>query len=84
MGTVYTDASCLHCRGAVAGDRFIQGKWPKMGMCEGINWKELWVLKSASELRGECLAGKLVSVRMGDSAAVSYANYGAGEVPHLT
>ena len=84
VSTVYTDASCLNCSGAVPGDRFNQSKWPKMGLREGINWEELWVLESASELRGEYLAGKLVLVRMDDSAAVSYANYGAGKVPRLT
>ena len=55
-----------------------------MGRREGITWKELWVLRKALETRGELLAGKLPLVRMGNSAAASYANYGAGRAPHLT
>ena len=84
VATVYTDASSKRGWGAALGGRFIQGKWAKSGRLEGIKWKELWVLRRAMELRGELLAGKLVLVRMGSSTAASYANYGAGRVPHLT
>ena len=65
-------------------DRFIQGKLSKWGRAEGINWEELRALRRALESRGGLLAGKLVFVRMGNSAAASYADYGAGRVPHLT
>ena len=84
VASVYTDASSKRGWGAALGDRFIQGKWAKSDRLEGINWKELWALRRAMELLGELLAGKLVLVRMGNSAAASYANYGAGRVPNLT
>ena len=84
VGAIYTDASSGHGRGAVIGDRFFQGKWPKLELREGINWKVLWALKTALETRGEFLVGKLVLVRMDNSAAVSCANYGAGGAPHFT
>ena len=41
------------------------------------------VLRKAVETRRELLAGKLVLARMGNSAAVSYANYGAGRALRL-
>ena len=44
---------------------------------------ELWVLRKASETWRELLAGELVLARMNNSAAVAYANYGAGRVLHL-
>ena len=52
-------------------------------MREGINWKELWALKTALESWGEYIAGTLVLARMDNSTAVAYANYGAGKVPNL-
>ena len=66
------------------GDRFIQGRWSKHELGEGINWKELWVLNRALETWGQHVAQKLVLVRMDNSAAASYANYGAGRVSTLT
>ena len=41
------------------------------------------VLRKALETRRELLAGKLVLARMDNSAAVSYANYGADRAPRL-
>ena len=66
------------------GDRFLQGKWVKPELSEGINWKELWVLNKVLEAWGGHLAQKLVLVRMDNTTAVSYANYGAGRVSNLT
>ena len=43
----------------------------------------MWVLKTALESWGDLPSGKLVLVRMDDSTAVAYANYGAGRVAHL-
>ena len=62
------------------GDHFIQGKWSKPERSEGINWKELWVLNKALEIWGQYVAQKLILVRMDNSAAASYASYGAGRV----
>ena len=42
---VHTDASGLRGSGFAFGDAYIQGEWSKTEMCEGINGKELWVLK---------------------------------------
>ena len=84
VGAIYTDVPRLRCRGAAPGDRFIQGEWPKLVMREGVNWKEPWVLKTALEPWGACLAGRLALARMGNSTAASYANYSAGKVPYLT
>ena len=66
------------------GDRFIQGKWSKLERREGVNWKELWVLNKALGPWGQRVRGKLVLVRMDNTAAASYANYGAGRAPTLT
>ena len=53
-------------------------------MREGINRKAPRILKTASESRGEFIAGKLALVRMGDDTAVACANYGSRKVPRLT
>ena len=82
--TIYTDASGHHGWGATLGDRFIQRKWSKRELKEGINWKELWVLNRALETWCQQVAQKLVLVRMDNAAAASYANYGAGRVSTLT
>ena len=82
--TIYTDASGAHGWGATLGDRFIQGKWSKSELKEGINWKELWVLNRSLETWCQQVAQKLVLVRMDNTTAVSYANYGAGRVSTLT
>ena len=82
--TLYTDASGRHGWGATLGDLFIQGRWSKFELREGINWKELWVLSKAIETWHQHVAQKLVLVRMDNSTAVSYANYGAGRVGTLT
>ena len=74
-----THASSLRGRGVALGDRFIQSACPKLWMREGVDWEELWVLKAALESRGECQAGKLALVRLGNSNAVAYSNYGAGK-----
>ena len=55
-----------------------------MGRSEGINWQELWALKTALEPWGDRLSGNLVLARMDNSTAAAYANYGAGRVPLLT
>ena len=49
VATVNTDASSMRGLGATRGDRLIQGEWLKLGQREGINWKELWVLRKALE-----------------------------------
>ena len=66
------------------GDRFIQGRWSRPEQGEGINRKELWVLNKALEAWRQHVAQKLVLVRMDNTTAVSYANYGAGRVSALT
>ena len=82
--TLYTDASGRRGWGATLGDLFIQGRWSKLELREGINWKELWVLNKALETWHRQVAQKLILVRMDNSTAVSYANYGAGRVGTLT
>ena len=72
VATVFTDSSGKHGWGATLGGRYTQGMWSEWGRAGGINWKELWVLRRALESRGELLAGKLVLVRMDNSAAASY------------
>ena len=84
VGPIYSGAPSQHGRGATYSDLFIQGKWSKLERREGINCQELWVLKTALEAWGDSLAGKLVLVRMDNSAAASYANFDAGRVPRLT
>ena len=66
------------------GGRFIQGKWSKPERSESINWKELRVLNKVLAAWGQYVAQKLVLVRMDNSAAASYANYGAGRASTLT
>ena len=73
-----TDAAGTHGWGAPLGDSYIQGTWPKVALREGINWKELWVLKEALSHWQSCVGRKLVLVRMDSAAAVAYANHGAG------
>ena len=84
VATVYADAPGKRGWGATLGDRFIQGKRPRWLRAGGINCEELWVLRRSLESRGGLLAGERVLVQMDNSAAVSYANYGAGRAPHLT
>ena len=84
VSVIYTDASSSHGWGAAWGDRCILGKWSKLELREGINWKEFWVLKTALETWGKHLAADLVLVRMDKSTAVSNAYPGAGRVPNLT
>ena len=55
-----------------------------MGRSEGINWQELWALKTALEPWGDRLSGNLVLARMDNGAAAAYANYGASRVSRLT
>ena len=81
VAAVYTDASGRRRWGATLSGRCIQEKWSKWDRAEGVNWKELRVLRRALESRGGLLARKLVLVRMDNSAAASYANYGAGRAP---
>ena len=81
---IYADASSLRGLGAAFGDLYIQGKLPKLGRGEGINWQELCALKTALEPWGDRLSGNLVLARMDNSTAAAYANYGAGRVSHLT
>ena len=49
VAAVYAEASSIRGWGATPGDRFIQGKWSRLGRREGVNWKELWVLRKALE-----------------------------------
>ena len=65
------------------GDAYIQGKWSKMEMREGINRKDLRVLNSSLESWGPQMSGKLALPRVDNTTPVSYANYGAGRVPQL-
>ena len=57
---IYTDASSLLGWGAAFGDLYVQGRWAKLDRREGINWQELWVLKTSLESWGDRIAGKLV------------------------
>ena len=82
--TVYTEASGTRGWGATLGAAFIRCAWPKTEMREGVNWKELWVLREPMKKRGPQMSGKLVLARMDSSAAVSYANRGAGRPPQVT
>ena len=56
----YTDASSLLGWGAALGDLYVQGRWAKLDKREGINWQEMWVLKTSLEFWGDRIAGKLV------------------------
>ena len=81
---VFTDAVGSRGRGASLGDSYIQGSGPKVAMREGINWKDLWALKEALSKWRTQVRRKLVLARMGNAAAVAYANHGAGRSSQLT
>ena len=72
------------CRGPSFGDSFIQGTWSKVALREGINWKELWVLKEALSNRRPAADRKLVLVRMATATAVAFAKHGASRSSRLT
>ena len=69
------------------GDAYIQGEWSKTEMREGINWKDLRFLERSFGCWGPRMdklgSGKSALQRMGNTTALSYANYGAGRVPQL-
>ena len=46
-----------------------------MGRSGGINWQELWALKTALEPWGDRLSGNLVLARMDNGAAAASAAY---------
>ena len=80
----FTDASGLIGWGATFGDLYIQGPWPPEALREHINWKELYVLTRCLAEWGSLVEERLILVRMDNTTAISYANYGSGRVPSLT
>ena len=81
---VSTDAPGIGGWGAIMGECFIQGEWPKTEAHEGVNWKESWVLKRSMDRRRSPNSGKLALARIGNATAALYKNYGAGRSPRLT
>ena len=81
--TTFTDAAGARQWGAFLGDASIQSAWPKLATREGINWKELCVLKEALRNWRYRPKRKLVLVRMGNATATAYANHGAGRSGQL-
>ena len=65
-------------------DRFILGGWPPKASCEGVNWQELWAVERALNTSCDLVRDKLVLVRMVDSTAAAYADYGPVCPPALT
>ena len=76
--TIYSGAGGSRGWGAPPGDSYIRGTWPKVAICEVVNWKELWVLEEAPSHWQACVRRKLVPVRMDGATAVAYAYHGAG------
>ena len=61
-----------------------QGDWSKVALREGINRKELWVLKEATGHNRSNAKRKFVLVRMDNATAVARATHGAGRSSQLT
>ena len=82
--TVFTDPSGNRGWGDSLGDACIQGVWSKTEAREGVNRKELWVLRRPMDQWNSQMSGLLVLAQKDKSTAVAYANYGAGLSPRLT
>ena len=80
----YTDASGSIGWGATFNDLFIQGTWEPGQMEEHINWKELFVVTHCLRHWGSLVQGQAVLVRMDNTTAIHYVNYGSGRIPPLT
>lgn len=84
MHVWHTDASGRIGWGATYGNRYIQGKWDASEAARHINWKELSVVLRCLEAWGDLVTGQAVLVRMDNTTAICYVNYGSGRVPELT
>ena len=80
---LYTDAAGDVGWGVSCGDAWQQGVWSQSDGEKSINWKELKAYELALTHLSETLLGKLILVKMDNTCAVHYVNYGHGRIKEL-
>ena len=80
---ISTDASGDTGWGIACQNEWVQGTWTVDEAAMSINWKELKTFHYALLKLAKLLAGKLLYVKMDNTAAVHYVNAGSGRIPAL-